>query len=321
MTDDLKEVDVEEMDYQKKCGGSDTRFTGERGFYSEKFKGMIFQKGNLSDYVGKIRLTRDFSGTLPNGSFVDLRAMKLRDVFVIYPELKESWGSRGCSDYWNFSDKTISFYVRIDKAIQPQFPINESYYLDKPIEGIDLVASCYSLVGPTSKPLQLFRPDEPMYFIDSIRTNESFIKEAYQPSEFAAITVVKGDNAIKIAGQEGKNGSIFIYAKSYAREKYFRVFKSKSFIDHSLKIYSNLSSLWVSGGYDQKVQLQDLLFPGGILFDKQKENYRTEKVNSILELTHSFTQALEGSKKGQTKTLIDLPALVVPPRIELGSKV
>ena len=93
------------------------------------------------------------------------------------------------------------------------------------------------------------------------------------------------------------------------------------FIDHSLEICSNLSSLWVSGGYDQKVQLQDLLFPGGILFDKQKENYRTEKVNSILELTHSFTQALKRNKKGQTKNFLDLPALVVSPRIELGSKV
>ena len=73
---------------------------------------------------------------------------------------------------------------------------------------------------------------------------------------------------------------------------------------------SNLSSLWVSGGYDQKVQLQDLLFPGGILFDKQKENYRTEKINSVLELTHSFTQALKQNKNGQIKSYSDLPALV-----------
>ncbi len=53
-----------------------------------------------------------------------------------------------------------------------------------------------------------------------------------------------------------------------------------------------------------------MLFAGGILFDKQKENYRTEKVNSILELPHSFTQALKGNKKGQIKNYVDLPALV-----------
>jgi hypothetical protein len=54
-----------------------------------------------------------------------------------------------------------------------------------------------------------------MYFVDSIRTNESFIKQAYQPSEFAAVTVIKGDNAIKIGGQEGRNGIIYIYTKTY----------------------------------------------------------------------------------------------------------
>jgi site-specific DNA recombinase len=95
-----------------------------------------------------------------------------------------------------------------------------------------------------------------------------------------------------------------------------RLSNPADFIDHSLEICLNLSGLWVSSGYVQKVQLQDLLFPGGILFDKQKENYRTEKVNSVLELTHSFTQTLKGNKKGQTKNFLDLPALVDPTGIE-----
>lgn len=228
LSDDFKEVDVEEMDLPKKCYGSDSRYTDSRGYYSEKYKGMIFQKGDVSEYIGKIRLTKDFRGILPNGSFVDLQVLTLRDVFVMYPELKETWHSRDCSEYWNFSDKTISFYVRINKEIQPQFPINESDYLDKQIEGIDLVASCYSFVEAPSEPLQLFRPNEPMYFVDSIRTNESFIRKEYDPSEFAAVRVVKGENAIKIGGQEGRNGVIYIYTKNYAREKYFNAFRTKS---------------------------------------------------------------------------------------------
>ena len=73
--------------------------------------------------------------------------------------------------------------------------------------------------------------------------------------------------------------------------------------------------------YDQKIQLQDLLFPVGILFDKQNENYRTDKVNSILKLTNSFTRALKGNKKGQIKNLIDLPAMVASTGIEPVSKV
>lgn len=224
---DFAKVRVEEMDYPEKCGGSDTRFTGGSGVYSDKYPGMIFQEGNVEGFVGKIRLTKQFKGKLPSGTTVDLSTMKLRDVFVIYPELKESWGSRGCSDYWNFSDKTISFYVKIDKSIQPQFPIRESDYLDKPVEGVDLVASCSKLLL-TSKPIQFFTPDEPMFYVDSIRTNESFIKEAYSPDEIALVTVIKGDNAIRIGGEEAKNGIIYITTKHFARTTYWSLFRSVS---------------------------------------------------------------------------------------------
>lgn len=227
LSPDFREVIVEEMDYPEKCGGSDTRFTGGAGFYSDKYPGMIFQEGNVDEFVGKIRLTKEFRGKLPNGSAVDLSTIKLRDVFVIFPELKESWGSRGCSEYWNFSDKTISFYVKIDKSIQPQFPIRESDYLDKPVEGVDLVASCSKLLL-TSEPIQFFRPDEPMFYVDSIRTNESFIKEAYSPDEFALITVIKGENATRIGGKEAKNGIIYITTKHFARTTYWNLFKNAS---------------------------------------------------------------------------------------------
>jgi hypothetical protein len=224
---DLDEVVVEEMNHPKKCGGSDTRFTGGVGVHSDKYPGMIFQEGNVDGLVGKIRLTKEFKGKLPNGSMIDLSTMKLKDVFLIYPELKDSWGSRGCSDYWNFSDKTISFYVKIDKSIQPQFPTRESDYLDKPIEGVDLVASCSKLLR-TSKPIQLFRPNEPMLFVDSIRTNQSFIEQAYTPDEIATLTVIKGDDAIRIGGDEAKNGIIYITTKRFARRVYWDMLRGLS---------------------------------------------------------------------------------------------
>lgn len=224
MSDDFTEIAVEEMDLPKTCYGQDSRFTNGKGIYSNRYPGIIFQEGNVKGYIGKIRLTKQFSGKLPNGSVVDLSTMKLRDVFTIYPELRESWGSRGCSRYWNFSDKTISFYVKIDKSIQPQFPVRESDYLDKPVEGVDLVASCYGLLMPSTA-IQLFRPDEPMIFVDSIRTNESFIKETYSPDEFASITVIKGDEAIRLGGKEAKNGIVYIFTKDYARTKYWNFFR------------------------------------------------------------------------------------------------
>lgn len=226
LAEDFKVVSLEEMDLPKSCYGQDSRFTNGEGYASEQYPGLIFQKGNQSDYVGKIRLTKDFQGQLPNGSIIDMTTLKLRDVFTIYPEFKEKWNSRGCSDYWKFSNDTISFYVKIDKSIQPQFPINEKHYYDKPIEGIDLVLSCYRLYN---KPTNVFKePDnEPIFFLDSIRVN-SGVLTSYEPNEIASITVFKDTTAIRILGPEGKNGVIYIYTKDYAKSKYWDYLKCKS---------------------------------------------------------------------------------------------
>jgi len=89
-----------------------------------------------------------------------------------------------------------------------------------------------------------------------------------------------------------------------------------SLIDHSLEIISNLSDFWVSGDYHHKRKLQEVLFPGGIVFDRAVNNYRTLQVNSILSLTCSLSTDLAGNKNGQTKNFSDLPGLVVPTGIE-----
>jgi site-specific DNA recombinase len=69
-------------------------------------------------------------------------------------------------------------------------------------------------------------------------------------------------------------------------------------------------------GYDQKVQLQNLLFPEGVLYDRGNDNYRTTKINLILELTQSFSNPSYENKKGQTKNKFDLPAWVARRGVE-----
>lgn len=224
---DFRDVTVEEMDNPPNCYGQDGRFTNGMGIASKKYPGMIFQKGNIGDYVGKIRLTKEFNGKLPDGSPVNLGNLKLKDVFALYPALKDAWGSRDCSDYWHFSDKTISFYVRIDKSIQPQFPINKAHYPDKPVEAIDLVASCYGLLNSSTKTVQLESPEDPVYFVDSIRTNKGFLLH-YEATEIAAIQVIKDPEVVKAAGFEGRDGIIHVYTKSYLREQYWKSFRARS---------------------------------------------------------------------------------------------
>jgi hypothetical protein len=282
LANDLKLVSLEEMDLPKNCYGQDSRFTNGEGYSSEQYPGLIFQKGNQSDYVGKIRLTKDFRGKLPKGSIIDMKSLKLRDVFAIYPEFKDTWNSRGCSDYWKFSNDTISFYVKIDKTIQPQFPINETYYYDKPVEGIDLVLSCYGLF---KKPSNVFKePDnEPIFFLDSIRVNRRVLS-SYKPTEIASVTVLKDTTAIRILGPEGKNGVVYIYTKDYAKNKYWNYFKSKSedYIKAVPSVHKENDVVYI---LDNKVLEKDF---EGDLFYLNDSTFRDMKVINKKALKRDF---------------------------------
>lgn len=223
---DLKQIEVEEMDLGKKCIVQDGRFENGRGYYSDQFPGMIFQKDQNTNQISKIRLTKEFKGNLPDGTPVDLKNLKLKDVFEIYPKLKDTWGSRGCSDYWSFANDTLFFYVKIDTTKKPQFPIDEDYYADKPIEAIDLLISCYHIFeNEKNEPVQLF--DDPVFFIDSVNVTRIELQK-YQPNEIAFVTVYKDSNAIKLVGEQGKFGAVYIETKKFARTKYWNFLKSKS---------------------------------------------------------------------------------------------
>lgn len=52
-------------------------------------------------------------------------------------------------------------------------------------------------------------------------------------------------------------------------------------VEKCLSIAQNISQLWVSAEYEQKQSLQRLVFPEGILYNKQKGEVRTERVISL----------------------------------------
>lgn len=223
---DLKEASVDEMDLGKECIAQDSRFIASKGFASDNLPGMIFQKSQVSDFISKIRLTKTFNGILPDGKVIDMNKLVLRDVLKIYPKLKDMWGSRGCSDYWNFSNDTISFYVKIDKTKQPQFPIDKSYYMDKPIEGIDIISSCYEQESNGDFTVSII-PAEPIMFIDSVKVSKTDLQK-YNPDDIARVTVYKDAYAIERGGPEAKYGLIYIETKQFAKNQYWSFFSSKS---------------------------------------------------------------------------------------------
>ncbi len=224
LSSDFTEVTVEEMDTPVKCYAHDGRYVNGKGFYSKKYPGIILQEGGPG--ISKIRITKDYKGNLPDGSPVDMKNMLLKDVFKLYPALRDKWGSRGCSDYWSFSNDTLSFYVKIDTSKKPQFPIDEAYYMNKPVEAIDFVTSCYNLITRNDPPLvKLSRG--PLFFVDSIRVQKETLDQIY-PNDVAMIEVLKDSNAVRVAGPEGINGVVYITTKKSARSRYWNFFSSRS---------------------------------------------------------------------------------------------
>jgi len=70
-------------------------------------------------------------------------------------------------------------------------------------------------------------------------------------------------------------------------------------IKKGIKIAQNIGQVWVSSDYDNKAKLQKLIFPEGIAYDKQKNEFRTPRVNTIFELFAGLTSTSGAKKIGQ----------------------
>ena len=69
----------------------------------------------------------------------------------------------------------------------------------------------------------------------------------------------------------------------------------------AVSISSNLAPTWVSSTYEQRIQLQKLVFPDGIVFDKENGAFRTDKVNTIIAALGYLQRSYKGKKKGQVR--------------------
>src|SRR5690606_3337391 len=75
--------------------------------------------------------------------------------------------------------------------------------------------------------------DKPVYFIDSIKTDQSGLLKQ-DAEQIAAVTILTGRDAVNVVGDEGKDGILYIETKPFAKKRFWTFFKSKS------EEYSNL---------------------------------------------------------------------------------
>lgn len=202
---ELKEVKLEEMDLCSDGFVQDGRFENRIGYESKLYPGVIFQKYQSdNNAVAKIHLTMEFKGYLPDGKYIDVKALKAKDIIQKYDSLKY-WTSRGCSDYWGIKkDDKIYFYVKINKDKKPQYPVDEKYYSEQFVQGIDIISDCYSFYEKTKI--------KPLYIVEGKETTEEMIRDL-SPDDVDSITVLKDKNAIEKYGEKAKGGVIEIYLK------------------------------------------------------------------------------------------------------------
>jgi hypothetical protein len=203
----LTQLKVEEMELCADGFIQDGRFENRVGYESKLYPGVIFQQYQATDHaIAKIHLTKDFKGYLPDGNYIDLKTLKAVDVLKKNDSL-ETWTSRGCSAYWGITDrKKMYYYVKINKNKQPQYPVDEKYYSEQPIEGIDIVADCYAFNQASQTKVK------PLLILEGKEISEDSLKNI-TPDDVESINVLKDQNAIKKYGEKGKNGVVEIFLK------------------------------------------------------------------------------------------------------------
>lgn len=83
------------------------------------------------------------------------------------------------------------------------------------------------LTGQSAKKVVKQIGESPIYFIDSIKVDVN-IMLSYSPDQIASISIFRGKSAIDLAGEEAKDGIIYIETKDFARLRFWKYFRSKS---------------------------------------------------------------------------------------------
>lgn len=203
---ELKEVKLEEMDLCSDGFVQDGRFENRIGYESKLYPGVIFQKYDANNsIIAKIHLTKIFKGYLPDGNYIEVENLKASDVLKKYDSLN-SWTSRGCSDYWAIKkEDKLNFYVKIDKNKNPRYPVDQKFYSEQLIEGVDIISNCYSYNQKTK--------NNPLYIVEGKEVTEQYIRDL-KPDDVDSITVLKDKSAVEKYGEKGKDGVIEIYLKN-----------------------------------------------------------------------------------------------------------
>jgi len=68
-------------------------------------------------------------------------------------------------------------------------------------------------------------------------------------------------------------------------------------VEKCLQMALNLPSLWRKLNFSGKQRIQNLLFPKGIFYNRENDDYRTTRINLIFSAIHCLSKGLMQKKK------------------------
>ena len=87
-------------------------------------------------------------------------------------------------------------------------------------------------------------------------------------------------------------------------------------IKDCVSLTQNISKIWVSSDYDNKVTLQKLVFPAGLSIDPKNRQYRTKKINSVFSYIADYKRDSEEQKKDPPVKITDGSPMVAGTGLE-----
>ena len=85
----------------------------------------------------------------------------------------------------------------------------------------------------------------------------------------------------------------------------------EKFTKYTIKITRNLLNIWKSADFNEKVSLQNVIFPEGILYNREKGIYRTLRVNTLFSVNHLLSGEYN-DKKQSGKLILNKNSAFVP---------
>jgi hypothetical protein len=144
------------------------------------------------------------------------------------------------------------------------------------------------------------KPENPIFILDSTRVNDLQLKDI-NADKVAFVNVYKGEEAIKIMGEEGRNGVIFIETKDFKKKQFWTMLSTlsseyKELVPSPDSIYSILyiyAGKTILERADEKIfsikpeEIKDVQIIG---FSEMKKKYGTEGKKGVLILSKTRNQ-------------------------------